>query len=77
MLNNIVVVFQVFHLGNYGPMPVPSPPFKTIFGTGFVEGLQSCRRITPDVTNAIKMPSVQYVFYLQEEKKSLGARSCE
>jgi hypothetical protein len=30
LLNIIVVAFKVLPLGNYAPMPTPSPPFKTI-----------------------------------------------
>jgi len=37
LLNTTVVAFKVLPLGSYAPMPVPSPPFKTIYGTGFVE----------------------------------------
>jgi hypothetical protein len=37
-------------------------------------GLQSCRRINPEVINVIKMPSFQYFLYLREQKK---ARSCD
>jgi len=30
LLNTTVVAFKVLPLGSYAPMPVPSPPFKTI-----------------------------------------------
>jgi hypothetical protein len=60
-----VVAFKVFILGSYAPMPVPSPPFKTILELVLWNGLQSCPRITPDV---IKMPSFQYFLYLREQK---------
>jgi hypothetical protein len=63
LLNIIVVAFQVLPLGSYAPMPAPSPPFNTILELVLWNGLQSCRRITPDVTNVIniiKMPSFQY-----------------
>jgi hypothetical protein len=43
-------------------MPAPSPPFKTILELVLWNGLQSCRFITPDVINVIKMP-----FKYQEE----------
>jgi len=54
-----------------------SPPFKTILELVLWNGLQSCCGITPDVISVIKMPSFQYFLYLQEQKKSLGARSGE
>jgi len=37
LLNTTVVAFKVLPLGSYAPMPAPSPPLETIFGTGFVE----------------------------------------
>jgi hypothetical protein len=39
----------------------------------FVNGLQSCRRINPDVINVIKMPYFKYFLYLREQKKVIGA----
>jgi hypothetical protein len=56
-------------LGSYAPMPAPSPPFKTILELVLWNGLQSCRRITPDVINVLKIPSFQYFLYLREQKK--------
>jgi hypothetical protein len=58
LLNITVVTFKVLPLGSYAPMPAPSPPFKTILELILWHGLQSCRRITPDVINVIKMPSI-------------------
>jgi hypothetical protein len=55
-------------------MPAPSSPFKTILKLVLWNGLQSCRRITPDVINVIKMPSFQYFLYLREQ---MGIRSGE
>jgi hypothetical protein len=72
LLNNTVVAFKVFLLGSYAPMPAPSPPFKTILQLVLLYGLQSCRRITPDVISVIKMPSFQYFLYLREQKKVIG-----
>jgi hypothetical protein len=72
-----VIAFKVLPLGSYAPMPAPSPPFETILELVCWNGLQSCRRITPDVINVIKMLSFQYFLYLLEQKKSLGARSAE
>jgi hypothetical protein len=77
LLNITVVAFKVLPLGSYAPMPVPSPPLKTILELVLWRGLQSCRCIIPDVTSVIKMPSFQYFLYLREQKKSLGARSRE
>ena len=37
LLNTTEVAFKVLPSGSYAPMPAPSPPFKTIFGTGSVE----------------------------------------
>jgi hypothetical protein len=69
MLNITVVAFKVLPLGSCAPMPAPSPPFKTNLEQVLWNGLQSCRRITPDVINVIKMPSFQYCLYLREQKK--------
>jgi hypothetical protein len=65
-----VVAFKVLPLGSYAQMPVPSPPLKTILELVLWTDLQSCRHITPDVINVIKMYSFQYFLYLQEQKKS-------
>jgi len=72
-----MVTFQVLPLGSYAPMPVPSPPFKTILELVLWNGLQSCYCIIRDAISAIKMPTFQYFLYLQEEKKVTGARSGE
>jgi hypothetical protein len=72
LLNTTVVAFKVLPLGSYEPMPAPSTPFKTILEMVLWNGLQSCRCITPDVINVIKMPSFQYLFYLREQKKVTG-----
>jgi hypothetical protein len=69
LLNVTVVAFRVLPFGSYASMPVPSPPFKTILELVLWNGLHSCRRITPDVINVIKMPSFQYFLYLREQKK--------
>jgi hypothetical protein len=61
-----VVAFKVFPLESYAPMSASSPPFKTILELVLWNSLQSCRLITPDVINVIKMPSFQY---LREEQK--------
>jgi len=73
LLHTTVVAFKVLPLGSYAPMLVPSPPFKTILELVLWNGLQSCRYITPDVFNVIKMPSFQYFLYLQEQKKVNGS----
>ena len=72
LLNTIVVAFKVLPLRSYAPMPAPSPPLKTILELVLWNGLQSCRRITPDVINVIKMPSFLYFLYLREQKKVTG-----
>jgi len=72
LLNTTVVAFKVLPLGSYAPIPAPSPHFKTIFEMVLSNGLQSCRCITPDVINVIKMPSFQYFLYLREKKKVTG-----
>jgi len=59
LLNITVFALKVLPLGSYAPMPAPSPPFKTILELVVWNGLQSCRCITPDVINVIKMPSFQ------------------
>jgi len=75
LLNTIVVDFKVLPLGSYAPMPAPSPPFKRVFELFLWNGLHSCRCITPDVINVIKMPSFQYFIYLREQKKATGGLS--
>ena len=70
LLNTIVV--KALPLGSYAPMPAPSPPFKTILELVLWNDFQSCRCITPDVINVIKMPSFQYFLYLREQKKVTG-----
>jgi len=72
LLNTTVVAFKVLPLGSSAPMPAPSPPLKTILELVLWNGLQSCRCITPDVINAIKIPSCQYFLYLREQKKVTG-----
>jgi hypothetical protein len=47
-------------------------PSKQFWNWFLWNGLQSCHRITPDVINVIKMPSVQYFLYLPEQKKVIG-----
>jgi len=76
LLNTTMVAFKVLHLGSYAPMPVPSPPFKTVLELILWNALQSCRRITLGVINVIKIP-FQYFLYLREQKKVIGARSGE
>jgi len=74
LLNTTVVTFKVLPLGSCALMPAPSPPFKTILELILWNGFHSYCCITP---NVIKIPSFQYFLYLQEQKKSLGARSGE
>jgi len=69
LLNTTAVAFKVLPLGSYAQMPALSSLFKTILELVLWNGLQSCRRITPDVINVIKMPSFQYFLYLGEQKK--------
>ena len=71
LLNTTVVAFKVLPLGSYAPMPVPSPPFKTILELVLWNGLQSYHCIIPD-NIVIKMPSFQYFLYLREHKKVAG-----
>jgi hypothetical protein len=59
-------------LGSYAPMPEPDIPFKRIFELVLWSGLQSCRRITPDVISVMKMLSVQYFLYLETDKSQWG-----
>jgi hypothetical protein len=77
LLNITLVAFKVLPLGSYAPMPAPSPPFKTILELVLWYGLQSCRCITPDIINVIKIPSFNTSFIFRNRKKSLGARSGE
>jgi len=72
LLNTTVVAFKVLPLGSYAPMPAPSPSFKTILEMVLWNGLQSCCFIISGVINVIKMPTVQYLLYLREQKKVIG-----
>ena len=72
LLNTTVVSFKVLPLRSYAPMPVPSPNFKTILEMVLWKGLQSCRCMTPDDINVIKMPSCQYILHLREQQKITG-----
>jgi hypothetical protein len=72
LLNITVVAFKVLLLGSYAPMPAPSPSFRTIWELVLWNGLQSCRRITTDIINVIKMPSCQYTLSSGTEKRHLG-----
>ena len=72
LLNTTMVACTVLPLGRYAPMPAPSQPFKTILELVLWNGLQTCRCITPDIINAIKMHFFQYFLYLREQKKVIG-----
>jgi hypothetical protein len=67
-----MVTFKVLPLGSCAPLPAPTSPFKTILELGPWFGLQSCRRITPDVINVIKLSSYQHFLHLCEQKKVTG-----
>jgi hypothetical protein len=41
LLKTTVVAFKVLPLGNYAPMPAPSPPFKTILELVLWNGRQN------------------------------------
>jgi hypothetical protein len=71
LLNITVVTLKVLPLGSYALMPAPSPPFEAILELVSPNGLQTCRRITPDLI-VIKMPSFQYFLYHREQKKVTG-----
>jgi hypothetical protein len=62
LLNITAIAFKVLPLGRYAPMPASSPPLKTILELVLWNGLQRCRRITPDVINVIKMPTFNISF---------------
>ena len=72
LLNTTMVAFKVRPLGSYAPMPAPSPSFQTILELVLWNDLQSCRCITPDVINVIKIASFQYFLYLREQKRVNG-----
>jgi len=72
VLNTTMVAFSVLLLGMYAPMPVPSPPFRTILKLVLWNGLQSVHCTTTDVISVIKIPSFQYFLYLWEQKKVTG-----
>jgi hypothetical protein len=63
LLNITVVAFRVLLLGSYALMPVPGLPFETILGLVLWNGFPSCRHITLDVINVVKMSSFQYFYY--------------
>jgi hypothetical protein len=70
LLNTTVVASKVLPFGSYATMTAPSPPFKAILKLDLWNSLQSCRCITPDVINVIKIPSFKYFLYIREQKKS-------
>jgi hypothetical protein len=72
LLNITVIAFKVLPLGSYAPIPAPSPLFKTILELVSYNGLQSCRRINPDVINVIKMPSFHYFLFFGQKKVTRG-----
>jgi len=72
LLITTVVAFKILPLRSYAPMPGPSHHFKTILELVLWNGLQSCRCITPDVINVIKMPSFLCFLYIGEQKKVTG-----
>jgi hypothetical protein len=63
VLNITVVAYKALPLGSYALMPVPSHSSKQ-FWNWFCH-------ITPDVINAIQMPSFEYFLYYQEQKSHL------
>jgi len=67
LLNTTVVAFKVLPLGSYALMPAPSPSFKTNLVLVLWNDFQSCRCITSDIVNDIKMLSFQYFLYLREK----------
>jgi len=70
LLNTTMVAFKVLPLGTMHRCQRLVHSLKQ-FSNWFC-GFQSCRCITPDVINAIKMPSFQYFLYLREQKKVTG-----
>jgi hypothetical protein len=77
LLNITTAAFKELPLESYAPMPAPIPSFKTIFELVLWNGLQLCRRITPDVINVTKCLPFNISFIFGDRKKSLGARSGE
>jgi len=78
LLNTTVIAFKVLPFGSYAPISGPNSPFKTILELVLWNGLQSCRCITSDVINVIKIPFLS-IFSLSSgtEKRHWGARSGE
>jgi hypothetical protein len=68
-MNIIAVAFKVLPLGSYVLMSAPSLPLKTILELVLWNGLQSCRRITANVINFIKMPSFLNCLNFREQKE--------
>jgi hypothetical protein len=76
LLKTNVIAFKVLPLGRYEPMPVPSPPFKTILEPVLWNGLQTCHCITPDVMSTKCLPfNISFTF--RNRKKTMGTRSGE
>jgi hypothetical protein len=69
ILNITVVDLKILPLGNYAPISVPNPLFKTILELILWNGLHNCHRIISDV---IKTPSSQYILCLREQKNVTG-----
>jgi hypothetical protein len=72
LLNITEATFKVLPLGSYAPMPAPSSPLKIILKLVLWNGLQSCRRITPDIINVIKMHSFPFLYLLEHKERHWG-----
>jgi hypothetical protein len=72
LLNITAVAFKVLSLGSYAPISAPSSPFKTILKLALQDVLQSCHRITPDITIGIKMSAFNIFLTSGREKNHWG-----
>jgi hypothetical protein len=72
LLNIAVVTFKILPLRSYPPMPARNPHLKTILEMILWNGLQSCRRITPDVISVVTYLPFNISFIFGNRKKVTG-----
>ena len=72
LLNTTMVAFKILSLGSYTLMPASSSHVKTILELVLWNGLQSCRHVTPDVINVIKMHRFNIFFTFGNTKSLWG-----
>jgi len=77
LLNTTVVAFKLLPLGNYAPMPAPSPPIKTILELVYGMTLRAAVVLILMSSLSSKCLLFNISFIFGKRKKSLGVRSGE